>query len=207
MTMPIDLGQVDWLYVAIRSLWLPAGTLKFKGETVCSAREKRKVALIRDSVPQTEISRFIANSQVARHGVQGHTIHCPRSDRARAMVCRHSSCGRRELDALEERGYLDPDRRGVALRRVDSRLHLNGPDTGSAVKIEATGVGEFVCVPGPGTGSPGTPTPGLLIQALNVWLFQTIEERRVSSFVALPQAIHGSGNFSGALRAGRAPRR
>jgi hypothetical protein len=29
-------------------------------------------------------------------GVQGHTIHHPRSDPARSMVCRHSSCGRRD---------------------------------------------------------------------------------------------------------------
>ena len=63
MTMPIDLGQVDWLYVAIRSLWLPAGTLKFKGETVCSARKNEKSRL---SETRYRKQRFPGSLRIAK---------------------------------------------------------------------------------------------------------------------------------------------
>ena len=63
--------------------------------------------------------RLLICVQVARHGVQGHTIHCPRSDRARAMVCRHSSCGRRNG---REGGHRITGRRRIASSRHHKRL-------------------------------------------------------------------------------------
>ena len=52
-------------------------------------------------------------------GVQRHTIHPPRSDRARAMVRRYLSCGRRD----EGKGRIRITRRGrIAGSRPDKRL-------------------------------------------------------------------------------------
>ena len=65
------------------------------------------------------LAQLLICVQAPRRGVQGHTIHRPRSDRARAMVRRHSSRERRD----EGEGRIRITRRGrIAGSRNDKRL-------------------------------------------------------------------------------------
>jgi hypothetical protein len=65
-------------------------------------------------------------------GVQRHTIHRPRSDRARAMVRRHSSCGRRNG---REAGHRITQRRRIAGSRHDKRLAEKGLHAKARIKL------------------------------------------------------------------------
>ena len=65
-------------------------------------------------------------------GVQRHTIHPPRPDRARGMVCLHSSFGRR--DEGEGRHLITRGRR-IAGSRDDRRLAEKAPHTRTKVRL------------------------------------------------------------------------
>jgi hypothetical protein len=76
------------------------------------------------------LAQLLICVQAPRRGVQGHTIHRPRSDRARAMVRRYLSCGRRE----EGEGRIRITRRGrIAGSRNDKRLAEKAPHAKSKI--------------------------------------------------------------------------